>query len=146
MKVTSVSAEKGRQQPSGGWNAAKCSADSSEVRLRRSQELGGAHPYEWDLGTNKLLAYAGLSKLFGLPEGEALTYDAVTSRVHPDDRLRMRAAHQAALKSGGLYEQEYRVLQPSGGFRWVFARGEVIYADDGTPTALAGVVVDITLT
>lgn len=117
---------------------------SAEERLRRAQELGGAHPYEWDICTNALLAHPALGKLYGLREDEPITYEAVTSRIHPEDRLRVRAAHQAALRTGGLYEQEYRVLLPGGAVRWVLARGEVLSAQDGSATALAGVVVDIT--
>src|SRR3712207_7977282 len=56
--------------------------------------------------------------------------------------FRVKAAHQHAIRNSGPYEQEYRVLLPDGAIRWVLARGEVIYADDGRPTALAGVVLD----
>jgi PAS domain S-box-containing protein len=117
---------------------------SADARLRRSQELGGAHPYEWDLATGALIAYPGLGGLFGLSDDEIITYDAITSRIHPDDRLRVRAAHQTAIRRGGLYEQEYRVLLPGGTIRWVLARGEVVLCKDGKAASLAGVVVDIT--
>jgi PAS domain S-box-containing protein len=116
---------------------------ASEERLRRSQELGGALPYEWDITTNQLLAHPAFSKLYGLNDDEPLTYEAVTARIHPEDLSRVRAIHQNAFKMGGPYEQEYRIVLSDGAIRWVMARGEPVYGESGEPTALAGVVIDI---
>ncbi|HYF53923.1 MAG TPA: PAS domain-containing protein [Salinarimonas sp.] len=115
-----------------------------EDRLRRAQELGGAIPYEWDSRSNVLIAPPALGRLYGLRNGEELTYDAVVARIHPEDRERSRAAHQQAIQSGGLYEQEYRVVQPGGQVRWLFVRGEATCDANGTPLGLAGVAMDIT--
>jgi len=123
---------------------AEAALAATEARLRRSQQLGGAHPYEWSLTTNKLIAYPGLGQLYGLEVDEPVTYDTVTARIHPEDRLRVRTAHLAAVKSGGPYQQEYRVVLPTGAVRWIMARGEALMGDDGETVALAGVVVDIT--
>jgi len=123
---------------------AEAALAATEARLRRSQQLGGAHPYEWSLTTNKLIAYPGLGQLYGLEADEPVTYDTVTARIHPEDRLRVRTAHLAAIKSGGPYQQEYRVVLPTGATRWIMARGEALMGDDGETVALAGVVVDIT--
>jgi PAS domain S-box-containing protein len=117
---------------------------ASEERLLRSQRLGGAHPYEWDLVTGEFITHDTFAELYGLSPGQPVTYEAVTARIHPDDRPRVKATHQTAITSGGSYEQEYRVLLPNGGVRWILARGEAIHDSKGKPTALAGVAVDIT--
>lgn len=96
-------APKQHQRPAPGQNDnqrlrdAEAALQASEARLRRAQDLGGAFPYEWDLATNRLIVHEGIGRLYGLRQGEPVTYEAVTSRVHPDDRPRVKAAHQAAL-------------------------------------------------
>src|SRR5918993_872718 len=123
---------------------AEAALAASEARLRRSQELGGAQPYEWDLASNTVLALPGLASLFGVPAGQPVTYEALIARIHPEDRFRVKAAHQQAVRSKGPYEQEYRVVLPDGSMRWILARGEVVHDDHGQPTALAGITLDIT--
>jgi PAS domain S-box-containing protein len=123
---------------------AEAALAASEARLRRSQELGGAQPYEWDLASNTVLALPGLATLFGVPAGHPVTYEALIARIHPEDRFRVKAAHQQAIRSKGPYEQEYRVVLPDGSVRWILARGEVVDDDQGQPTALAGITLDIT--
>jgi PAS domain S-box-containing protein len=117
---------------------------SNEERLRRSRELGGAYPYEMDFSTRTLIAAPGLGALFGLKENDAVTYDSVVARIHPDDRPRVKAAHQHALRTGGAYEQEYRVVLLDGSTRWLMARGEVLHDELGQATGLGGILIDIT--
>jgi PAS domain S-box-containing protein len=74
----------------------------------------------------------------------AVTYEALIARIHPEDRFKVKAAHQQAVWSKGPYEQEYRVVLPDGSVRWIMARGEVVCDDHGQPTALAGITLDIT--
>jgi PAS domain S-box-containing protein len=117
---------------------------ATQERLRRSQELGGAFPYELHFATQTLVAAPGLGTLFGLKPNELATYEAVVSRIHPEDRPRAKVAHQQAMRLGGAYEQEYRVVLPDGTMRWVLARGEGIQDENGQPKGLAGIVLDIT--
>jgi PAS domain S-box-containing protein len=123
---------------------AEAALAASEARLRRSQELGGAQPYEWDLASNAVLALPGLASLFGLPADQPLTYDGLLARIHPEDRSRIRVANQQAVWSKSSYEQEFRVILPDGRVRWILSRGEVVYDDNRQPTTLAGVALDIT--
>src|SRR4051794_7957531 len=116
----------------------EAASHTTEERLRRSRELGGAYPYEMDFTTGTLIAAPGLAALFGLGPEVEVTYENVVARVHPDDRPRVKAAHQQALRTGGAYEQEYRVVLPDGSHRWLMARGEVLHDESGAPTGLAG--------
>lgn len=116
---------------------------TTDERLRRSRELGGAHPYEMNFTTGTLIAAPGLGALFGLGPEVEVTYENVVARIHPDDRPGVKAAHQQALLTGGSYEQEYRVVLPDGSHRWLMARGEVVHNGQGAPTGLAGILLDI---
>ncbi len=51
---------------------------------------------------------------------------------------------QRALAGGGAYEQEYRIVRPTGEIRSVFARGRAVADRAGTVLALHGVCQDIT--
>jgi PAS domain S-box-containing protein len=124
--------------------AAKLALSSTEERLRRAQELGGAFPYEWDLRSNVLIAPVGFGSLYGLTPSEAVTYDAVVARIQPDDRIRASIVHRQAVQAGGPYEQEYRVIHPNGKVRWLLVRGEATRDEHGAPLGLAGVAMDIT--
>lgn len=112
--------------------------------MRRSRELGGAYPYEMDFSTHTLIAAPGLGALFGLGPDEEISYDSVVAHIHPDERARVEAAHQHALRTGGAYEQEYRVVLPDGSTRWLMARGEVLHDERGRATGLGGILIDIT--
>jgi PAS domain S-box-containing protein len=63
--------------------------------------------------------------------------------IHPDDRARMAGAFgpQADVAA---FDVEYRIVRPSGGLRWVRARGFPIRDEHGHPYRLAGIAEDIT--
>ena len=96
---------------------AEAALAASEARLRRSQELGGAQPYEWDLASNTVLALPGLASLFGVPDGQPVTYETLIARIHPEDRFKVKAAHQQAVRSRG----PVRAGVPRGSAGWQYA-------------------------
>ncbi|HWV45735.1 MAG TPA: PAS domain S-box protein, partial [Nitrospira sp.] len=64
--------------------------------------------------------------------------------IHPGDGERVRHEIQAALEQHRLFELTYRILTKSGEVKWVWERGEGIYAQDGTLSYLEGFVTDVT--
>ena len=69
--------------------------------------------------------------------------------VHPHDRVRIDAALAEALRSGGVWNAEYRVLRPpchphAGEIRWVAVEGSIVRSDKDAPLRLLGVTRDIT--
>ena len=64
--------------------------------------------------------------------------------VHPDDRARVRQVIQDATQSVNESSTEYRVVLGDGSVRWIAARGRRQGGDDGQPTRLMGVSIDIT--
>jgi PAS domain S-box-containing protein len=62
--------------------------------------------------------------------------------IHPEDRARIAARYERQ----GLeeYEEEYRVVQPDGTVRWVFARAFPVRDEGGQVRRVAGVIHDIT--
>ena len=79
------------------------------------------------------------------PGGKRLSLDSVFARIHPDDRLRARAAQRDTIK-GGLREGEvdYRIINPDGSMRWVQDKWTIIRDADGQAAAIEGFIRDNT--
>ena len=64
--------------------------------------------------------------------------------VHPDDRARVAAKWQDAIRTEGPCRLEYRVLEPNGMIRWVASRSTPAAGEDGVTHGHLGSVTDIT--
>ena len=83
--------------------------------------------------------------LFFVPPGEDATIDLFWSRLHPDDVEPTRAAVEASLRDGSLYEIDHRAIDPvTGEQRWIRSAGQATYTSDGTPIRFDGINFDIT--
>jgi PAS domain S-box-containing protein len=63
--------------------------------------------------------------------------------VHPQDRERVARATAGQLETSG-YEEEYRIVRPDGGLRWIRARSYPIRDGEGRISRFAGLAEDIT--
>jgi len=76
----------------------------------------------------------------------ASLYETPQSRieaVHPQDQERVRHA-LSALRNGGAYGEEYRVVRPDGSIRWVRDRAFPVRDASGKLVRLAGIAEDVT--
>src|SRR4051794_5303050 len=64
--------------------------------------------------------------------------------VHPDDRARVSAAWRSAVRSAGVYDVEYRVVDRRGEVRHLAARGVPVFDCDGRVREWVGTCTDIT--
>ncbi|MEO6186850.1 MAG: diguanylate cyclase, partial [Steroidobacteraceae bacterium] len=87
-------------------------------------------------GCPALTGYAPDDLLFN----STISYEQLT---HPEDRLRVRSAINAALSQGRRFDVEYRILNRGGAERWVWERGTGLYCADGKVLAVEGIVQDI---
>ncbi|HEV2545788.1 MAG TPA: PAS domain S-box protein [Stellaceae bacterium] len=124
-----------------------------EEAVRRANErlylaMDAAHfgAWEFDVETGERDWSEPACRLIGIPPGTAPSYDALIAAAHPDDRERVATAyrHSHDPASGGLYQIEYRVIDPAGGERWVSARGRTLFDTTGKPARMLGVTLDIT--
>jgi PAS domain S-box-containing protein len=63
--------------------------------------------------------------------------------VHPDDLPASRARRAEAFASGGVYEDEFRIIRPDGEVRWIYVRGQASPSRD-KPARAHGVSMDVT--
>lgn len=129
------------QQP-----AAEARLRRNELRLRLALESAYMISFEWDIRRNEIhRSVSSSSVLPQTPEGRPDTFEDVCQAVHPDDRERFIANVNAALaRQDGLYENEFRILQPDGSTVWLHESGRVEFDEAGKPAHLIGLAQDIT--
>ncbi|MFT8246232.1 PAS domain S-box protein [Roseomonas sp. BN140053] len=81
--------------------------------------------------------YAGAT-----PE-QLCTAEGWTALIHPDDLPGARAAWAHALRTGEVYETEFRVRRHDGAYRWFLARAEAVRDEAGGITGWVGTSTDI---
>ena len=88
----------------------------------------------------------GVFELTGHTVDEYLTQKTITygEKTHPDDSERVWQEVQTALAQHRPFEMTYRILTKSGEVKWVWERGEGIYASEGLLSYLEGFVTDVT--
>ena len=120
----------------------------TEKRYRLAIEAaGGVGAWDWDIQANKVYADAAYAALHALSPDyvqAGLPVQSFTPAVHPEDSERIRAVTLAAMKTGGDFSDEYRLIQADGSVRWIYTRGSCFLGQDGAPLRTTGVVLDIT--
>jgi len=82
--------------------------------------------------------------LLGWPASGKITLEHFISRLHPDDRDRIRQAIDDAIHKGQDFDSEYRLVLPDGIVRWMATRGSVRLDAMANPPKLLGISIDIT--
>src|SRR5690606_39219528 len=85
--------------------------------------------------------------LIGIAPDVQISFDLLLSRLHKDDKRRVKAQIEAAFiksQSNGSYETEYRVMYKENKFRWLRAKGKVFFDEKDNPLRFIGTVLDIT--
>ncbi len=79
----------------------------------------------------------------GTPETEFFGHDKWLTRVHPDDRKRVRQAWHAAVSRKTDYDIEYRLRSADGVYRWFKTRGTPALDERGRIVRWFGTCTDI---
>ncbi len=118
----------------------------SNERLHLAMDAARFGAWEFDIATGDRDWSEPARRVMGIPPGTEPSYEALLAAAHPDDREHLARAygrsHDPA--SGGVYQIEYRVIDPAGGERWVSARGRTLFDATGKPIRMLGVTLDIT--
>ncbi|MGA7325993.1 MAG: PAS domain S-box protein [Rhodomicrobium sp.] len=118
----------------------------SEERLASALDAAKLGVFDYDPSTGNIKWDSVIRALWGVPEGEPITYETFEAGVHPDDRAAVREAIAASFDLMGTsrYECEYRVVNRADRcVRWVFAAGNTTFSG-GKPSRLVGIAQDIT--
>ena len=110
--------------------------------LRRALHAAGVALWSWTVETDVFAMDEKAFDLWGLPAAHQVTFEDLSSRIHPADRDRVRAAFTATRAIVGAYEVDFRILVGEE-VRWVSARG--LGNDEGLHKGqMSGVFLDVT--
>lgn len=110
--------------------------------LKRALHAAGVALWSWTLETDAFAMDEQAFDLWGLPRKASVTFEDLSSRIHPADRDRVRAAFTATRAIVGAYEIDFRILLGEE-IRWVSARG--LGNDEGLHKGqMSGVFLNVT--
>ena len=116
----------------------------SEERMRLAAEAANLRIWEWDLGKDEIWATNSRRALSGWPASGKIGFEDFISRVHPDDRDRIRQLVDDTIRKGQDFDCEYRLILPDGIVRWMATRGSVRYDASSKPNQVLGISINIT--
>jgi signal transduction histidine kinase len=119
--------------------------DRLRKRLRLATDVTLVGSWDLDPATGVVGADPRSRELFCMVDGDAATVEALTSRLHGDDRARVRAGIEQTLASGAAYMEECRTLRPdAGGHRWIAIAADSHQSAGARAPRVLGIVHDIT--
>src|SRR5438132_7002885 len=72
-----------------------------------------------------------------------LTCELILSRIHSDERAKVKEAYERSCALHGTFESEHRLLLPYGKIRWVIMRGRCLKDEHGNLLEIIGVTLDV---
>ena len=124
--------------------------DTTEQRERELHlglaldSIGGGH-FTHDAASGRTTASASLHDLLGIPLDVLITPRPWSAVVHPDDLPQVRDAVSNSLRLAlGHLDQEYRIIHPERGERWIEDRRVHLYDRDGRHVRTLGILFDVT--
>ncbi len=124
-----------------------------EALLRESEErlslaFAGAQEgvWDWDVETGHVFYSPRWKRMLGYDDDEIVAHvGAWEELLHPDDRSRADALHEAVMRGGQTYEGEFRLRHKDGHYLTVLTRGLPIRRErSGPPVRIVGTHLDIT--
>ncbi|HEY6070729.1 MAG TPA: PAS domain S-box protein, partial [Chthoniobacterales bacterium] len=132
--IAGIAIERQRQQEALREREARISlaAESADLAL-------------WSLYPEQNMAWMSEKgrAIYGFEPEAKLTCESILSRVHPDERAKIKAEYDSACAIHGKFENEHRLLLPYGKVRWVIMRGRCIKDETGKIIETIGVTVDV---
>ena len=110
--------------------------------LRLAVAAAGVALWAWNVDNDLLTMDERGFELWGMPWSDAVTFEELSSHIHPADRDRVRSAFAATRAVLGAYETDFRILIGDE-VRWISARGQG--ADVGiVGRTMFGIFLDVT--
>lgn len=135
------------------------SGDALAGSTKANSRMGGYWGYEsfefdascvgtwhWDVSAQEGVWDERNRRLFGIREGVPITEELFCSRLHPDDRQRVmeRISELKGCSQQMVWSNEFRMIHPEMGERWIVGIGRVERNGQGEPVRISGINMDIT--
>ena len=114
-------------------------------RMQFVLETIGIGFWEWDVSSGTVAWSEVQERLHGLQPGSFRgTFEAFVDVMHPDDRADVLRRAEEAEQSCADPVVDYRVTWPDGSVHWITSIGRMTGQDEGGPSRLVGVAMDVT--
>ncbi len=119
---------------------------TSEQRWQLALQGNNDGLWDWNACTGEVVYSGRWKQILGYQEHELLNDTREwESRVHPEDFPRVQRQLQDYLdRKARFYNTEYRIRARDGSYKWVLARGQALWDEDGKPLRMVGCHTDIT--
>ena len=114
----------------------------SREDMSRAQQVGQIGSWRLDVRRNVLTWSDETHRIFGVPKGTPMTYEAFLALVHPDDRQYVDTKWNAGLR-GEPYDIEHRIVA-DGRTKWVREKAYLEFDDAGHLLGGFGIIQDLT--
>ncbi|PZR22616.1 MAG: hypothetical protein DI539_05175 [Flavobacterium psychrophilum] len=118
-----------------------------EERHRIALGSGGMAAWDWNIKEGKMTWSENHYTLLGLAVPDSLDAKApdFMQFVHPDDKSVITAAMEQAMRTGDVYQAEYRIIRADNEkVVWGKSYGSVVSYEKGKAARMVGVMLDIT--
>jgi len=115
-------------------------------RLRLALAAGELAVWDYDGQTGEAKIDTQYAVTMGFDRNvRSVTRAQLGALIHPEDRRRVAAEHEAMVANGANYSIEYRIVMPSGETRWLVSQGVLMNTGDPTaPGRMIGIIQDVT--
>jgi PAS domain S-box-containing protein len=114
-----------------------------EAYLKEAQRLSHTGSFGWRPDAEEIVWSDETYRIFEYDPDEKPTLNMVLQRIHPQDRALAQQLIEDASKSGTDFEQEYRLVVPSGAIKHLHVRAHALPDSSGN-IEFIGAVTDIT--
>ncbi|MFC9428400.1 SpoIIE family protein phosphatase [Streptomyces sp. NPDC056987] len=113
--------------------------ESGGRQLRQALKAVQVGTWDWNIQSGELAWDDAAMDIYGTDPADFLhSIESWLKVVHPDDLPWTLAAVQRSIRDRAVFEAEYRVRRPGGGYVWTQARGRVVLDDRGEPVRMVG--------
>jgi PAS domain S-box-containing protein len=113
--------------------------------LLDSQSVGKIGSWERSLTDNEITASPEYFKMLDIePHGDKTSFQEFLTRLHPEDRQRVKDTIETIKEQGGQYDIEYRIVKKDGQQRIIWAKGKAVQNTEGSTQLFRGTTQDIT--
>lgn len=117
---------------------------SSDERMRLALQASNAGVWAWEAVNDVITVDGAYRLLYGFQADEKLDSAAWEARLHPGDRASLRAQVEWCAANDGQWTEEFRILHPVLGERWMAGRAKVLYDAQGEISGMTGITFDVT--
>ena len=118
---------------------------ASDERLALATTGARIGIWDYDLTTGFCVYDTQMMRLYGLEgDGGLVTVDGWQSTVHSEDRQRATEDVLAAVQGVRPLDTEFRIVRPDKSLVHIKSMAQVYRGDDGQPTRMVGINIDIT--